>query len=48
MKRLAAGERDDIHTFIPNYTQLTEAEVNLQAKTLKELGKEGAGNDDSK
>jgi tRNA threonylcarbamoyladenosine biosynthesis protein TsaB len=48
MKRLAAGERDDIHTFIPNYTQLTEAEVNLQAKTLKELGQEGAGNDDSK
>ena len=42
MKRLSAGERDDIHTFIPNYTQLTEAEVNLRAKTLKELeGEQG-------
>lgn len=50
MKRLAAGERDEVHTFIPNYTQLTEAEVNLRAKSLKTLEgqKEGAGNHDSK
>jgi tRNA threonylcarbamoyladenosine biosynthesis protein TsaB len=25
------GERDDVHTFVPNYTQLTEAEVKLLA-----------------
>jgi tRNA threonylcarbamoyladenosine biosynthesis protein TsaB len=30
--RLAAGERDDVHQIIPNYTQLTEAEANLMAK----------------
>jgi len=30
--RLAAGERSDVHQIIPNYTQLTEAEVNLLAK----------------
>lgn len=50
MKRLAAGEKDEVHTFIPNYTQLTEAEVNLRAKSLKSLEsqKEGAGNHDSK
>ncbi|MFC5647565.1 tRNA (adenosine(37)-N6)-threonylcarbamoyltransferase complex dimerization subunit type 1 TsaB [Paenibacillus solisilvae] len=49
MKRLAAGEKDDIHSFIPNYTQLTEAEVNLRAKALKGLEgkKEGASTHDS-
>jgi tRNA threonylcarbamoyladenosine biosynthesis protein TsaB len=30
--RLAAGIRSDVHQIIPNYTQLTEAEVNLLAK----------------
>jgi tRNA threonylcarbamoyladenosine biosynthesis protein TsaB len=30
--RLAAGVRSDVHRIIPNYTQLTEAEVNLLAK----------------
>lgn len=34
--RLAAGETDDIHTFTPNYTQLTEAEVKLNAKQAGE------------
>lgn len=34
--RLAAGESDDIHTFTPNYTQLTEAEVKLKAKQAGE------------
>ncbi|MFC0331667.1 tRNA (adenosine(37)-N6)-threonylcarbamoyltransferase complex dimerization subunit type 1 TsaB [Paenibacillus sepulcri] len=36
--RLAAGERDDVHAFVPNYTQLTEAEVKL-----KESREKGAG-----
>lgn len=36
LHRLAAGESDDIHTFIPNYTQLTEAEVKLKAKQAGE------------
>jgi tRNA threonylcarbamoyladenosine biosynthesis protein TsaB len=31
--RLAAGERDHVHVIIPNYTQLTEAEANLLAKS---------------
>jgi tRNA threonylcarbamoyladenosine biosynthesis protein TsaB len=31
--RLAAGERDNVHQIIPNYTQLTEAEANLLAKS---------------
>jgi tRNA threonylcarbamoyladenosine biosynthesis protein TsaB len=31
--RLAAGERADVHQLIPNYTQLTEAEANLLAKS---------------
>jgi tRNA threonylcarbamoyladenosine biosynthesis protein TsaB len=29
--RYLRGEKNDIHTFVPNYTQLTEAEVKLQA-----------------
>ncbi|RAP73720.1 tRNA (adenosine(37)-N6)-threonylcarbamoyltransferase complex dimerization subunit type 1 TsaB [Paenibacillus montanisoli] len=33
LARLAAGESDEAHTFIPNYTQLTEAEVKLQERT---------------
>ncbi|REE68712.1 tRNA threonylcarbamoyladenosine biosynthesis protein TsaB [Paenibacillus taihuensis] len=36
LKRLAAGEQDDAHTFIPNYTQLTEAEVKLQERTAQQ------------
>ncbi|MFC5405050.1 tRNA (adenosine(37)-N6)-threonylcarbamoyltransferase complex dimerization subunit type 1 TsaB [Cohnella soli] len=28
-QRIRAGERDDVHTFIPNYTQLAEAEAKL-------------------
>jgi tRNA threonylcarbamoyladenosine biosynthesis protein TsaB len=31
--RLAAGERANVHQMIPNYTQLTEAEANLLAKS---------------
>jgi tRNA threonylcarbamoyladenosine biosynthesis protein TsaB len=31
--RLAAGERANVHQIIPNYTQLTEAEANLLAKS---------------
>jgi tRNA threonylcarbamoyladenosine biosynthesis protein TsaB len=31
--RLAAGVRADVHQLIPNYTQLTEAEANLLAKS---------------
>lgn len=31
-KRLAAGERDEVHRLVPNYTQVTEAEANLLAK----------------
>nr|WP_040717352.1 tRNA (adenosine(37)-N6)-threonylcarbamoyltransferase complex dimerization subunit type 1 TsaB [Paenibacillus daejeonensis] len=30
--RLFAGERDEAHDLIPNYTQLAEAEVKLQAR----------------
>ncbi|MFC0213264.1 tRNA (adenosine(37)-N6)-threonylcarbamoyltransferase complex dimerization subunit type 1 TsaB [Paenibacillus chartarius] len=30
--RLLRGEHDDVHTFVPNYTQLAEAEVKLLAK----------------
>ncbi|MGE7827886.1 tRNA (adenosine(37)-N6)-threonylcarbamoyltransferase complex dimerization subunit type 1 TsaB [Paenibacillus sp. NPDC093718] len=30
--RLLAGEADDVHTLIPNYTQLSEAEANLLRK----------------
>jgi tRNA threonylcarbamoyladenosine biosynthesis protein TsaB len=32
-QRLAAGERTNVHQIIPNYTQLTEAEANLLAKS---------------
>ncbi|MFX3636174.1 MAG: tRNA (adenosine(37)-N6)-threonylcarbamoyltransferase complex dimerization subunit type 1 TsaB [Candidatus Pristimantibacillus sp.] len=35
--RLEAGDIDDTHTLTPNYTQLTEAEVNLKAKESGEL-----------
>jgi tRNA threonylcarbamoyladenosine biosynthesis protein TsaB len=31
--RLAAGKQDNVHQIIPNYTQLTEAEANLLAKS---------------
>ncbi|MNG01473.1 hypothetical protein D3C84_844550 [compost metagenome] len=29
--RLANGEKADVHTFVPNYTRLPEAEANLLA-----------------
>lgn len=32
-KRLASGEKDDPHLLLPNYAQLTEAEVKLLAKS---------------
>lgn len=32
LKSLLAGEAADVHTFIPNYTQLTEAEVKLKQR----------------
>ncbi|UVI31158.1 tRNA (adenosine(37)-N6)-threonylcarbamoyltransferase complex dimerization subunit type 1 TsaB [Paenibacillus spongiae] len=43
-QRLANGEGDDVHTFVPNYTQLTEAEVKLQAKSREKEG-ERSGSD---
>ncbi|MFC5446879.1 tRNA (adenosine(37)-N6)-threonylcarbamoyltransferase complex dimerization subunit type 1 TsaB [Paenibacillus aestuarii] len=36
--KLAAGEHAEVHTFVPNYTQLPEAEVNLQAKLKQQKG----------
>jgi len=36
--RLARGEREDVHSFVPNYTQLTEAEVKLREKQAAERG----------
>jgi tRNA threonylcarbamoyladenosine biosynthesis protein TsaB len=33
--KLAAGNLTDVHTFVPNYTQLPEAEVKLLAKSQK-------------
>ncbi|MEK4661482.1 tRNA (adenosine(37)-N6)-threonylcarbamoyltransferase complex dimerization subunit type 1 TsaB, partial [Priestia sp. FSL H7-0729] len=29
---LLAGQRDDVHALVPNYTQLSEAEANLLRK----------------
>ncbi|WP_219833944.1 tRNA (adenosine(37)-N6)-threonylcarbamoyltransferase complex dimerization subunit type 1 TsaB [Paenibacillus sp. R14(2021)] len=46
-KRIAAGAFDDVHTFSPNYTQLTEAEVKLQEKIALQAAAEGAVNDDA-
>jgi len=34
--RFRQGERDDIHSFVPNYTQLAEAEVKLLAASRGE------------
>ncbi|QMV43255.1 tRNA (adenosine(37)-N6)-threonylcarbamoyltransferase complex dimerization subunit type 1 TsaB [Cohnella cholangitidis] len=34
--RFRLGERDDIHTFVPNYTQLAEAEAKLLAASKGE------------
>jgi tRNA threonylcarbamoyladenosine biosynthesis protein TsaB len=36
LSRHRRGERDDVHTFVPNYTQLTEAEVKLQAAARRD------------
>lgn len=33
--KLAAGDLADVHAFVPNYTQLPEAEVKLRAKAQK-------------
>ncbi|MFF2483350.1 tRNA (adenosine(37)-N6)-threonylcarbamoyltransferase complex dimerization subunit type 1 TsaB [Paenibacillus sp. NPDC058071] len=35
-RRMLNGETDETHTFTPNYTQLTEAEVKLKAKLAGE------------
>ncbi|MBW7476479.1 tRNA (adenosine(37)-N6)-threonylcarbamoyltransferase complex dimerization subunit type 1 TsaB [Paenibacillus oenotherae] len=35
--RIVKGERDDVHTFVPNYTQVTEAEAKLAAKRAGEV-----------
>ncbi|WP_042170778.1 tRNA (adenosine(37)-N6)-threonylcarbamoyltransferase complex dimerization subunit type 1 TsaB [Paenibacillus gorillae] len=35
-QRLIAGQFDDTHTFTPNYTQLTEAEVKLKEKLAEQ------------
>ncbi|GGG82368.1 tRNA (adenosine(37)-N6)-threonylcarbamoyltransferase complex dimerization subunit type 1 TsaB [Paenibacillus radicis (ex Gao et al. 2016)] len=35
-QRLSAGQFDDTHTFTPNYTQLTEAEVKLKEKLAEQ------------
>lgn len=35
--RLAAGHQEHTHTFAPNYTQLTEAEVKLKSKQAGEV-----------
>ncbi|MWC30391.1 tRNA (adenosine(37)-N6)-threonylcarbamoyltransferase complex dimerization subunit type 1 TsaB [Paenibacillus sp. MMS18-CY102] len=34
--RIAGGEHEEVHTFVPNYTQLTEAEVKLREKQQAE------------
>ncbi|TJY42725.1 tRNA (adenosine(37)-N6)-threonylcarbamoyltransferase complex dimerization subunit type 1 TsaB [Cohnella pontilimi] len=36
MLRHGRGEKDDVHTFVPNYTQLAEAEAKLQAAARRE------------
>ncbi|TYP68682.1 tRNA (adenosine(37)-N6)-threonylcarbamoyltransferase complex dimerization subunit type 1 TsaB [Paenibacillus methanolicus] len=43
LRRLNAGESDDVHAFIPNYTQLTEAEVNLRARRQAAAAEGGSG-----
>ncbi|WP_274649105.1 tRNA (adenosine(37)-N6)-threonylcarbamoyltransferase complex dimerization subunit type 1 TsaB [Paenibacillus humicola] len=41
MRRIARGERDEAHTFVPNYTQLAEAEVKLLARQAGQAGEAG-------
>ncbi|WP_166246337.1 tRNA (adenosine(37)-N6)-threonylcarbamoyltransferase complex dimerization subunit type 1 TsaB [Paenibacillus turpanensis] len=36
------GEREDVHGFVPNYAQLTEAEVKLNAKNAAQAAEEGS------
>ncbi|MFC4100844.1 tRNA (adenosine(37)-N6)-threonylcarbamoyltransferase complex dimerization subunit type 1 TsaB [Paenibacillus xanthanilyticus] len=43
LRRLNAGDSDDVHAFIPNYTQLTEAEVNLRARREAAAAEGGSG-----
>lgn len=38
VQRYRRGEQDPVHAFVPNYTQLAEAEVKLQAKLLAARG----------
>lgn len=38
--RLARGERADVHTFVPNYTRLPEAEANLLAGLQTKKGEQ--------
>ena len=40
-QRLSRGESDDAHAFVPNYTQLVEAEVKLLAKQAEQLREAG-------
>jgi len=38
VRRFRRGERDPVHAFVPNYTQLAEAEIKLQAKLMAARG----------
>lgn len=40
--KLYAGEREEVHTFVPNYAQLPEAEVNYLAAKAQMQEKKGA------
>jgi tRNA threonylcarbamoyladenosine biosynthesis protein TsaB len=42
--RLEAGESDDVHSFVPNYTQLAEAEVKLLQKSREREANPDDGN----
>ncbi|MHA7967495.1 tRNA (adenosine(37)-N6)-threonylcarbamoyltransferase complex dimerization subunit type 1 TsaB [Paenibacillus sp. CAU 1782] len=41
-ERLQRGEVENVHSFIPNYTQLTEAEVKLKQRRQQAEGESGA------
>jgi len=38
VRRFRRGEHDPVHAFVPNYTQLAEAEIKLQAKLMAARG----------
>lgn len=42
IERWSRGEQDDLHALVPNYTQLAEAEVKLNAKQREGGGANGA------